>query len=98
MSSIVVALLMVMGAGFTLIAAIGLVRFPDLPTRMHAAAKAGTLGCGLLLLGIGGAFGDLGAWMRVLGACLFLLLTAPVAAQVLVRAALGPTDWKDKSC
>ena len=48
--AILVAALTVSGAAFSLIAAIGLNRLPDVYTRMHAASKAGTVGSGLLLL------------------------------------------------
>ncbi len=46
----ITALLLLVGALFALAAAIGLVRLPDLYTRMHSASKAGTVGSGLLLL------------------------------------------------
>ncbi len=51
--AILVAALTISGAIFSLIAAIGLNRLPDVYTRMHAASKAGTVGSGLLLLAVG---------------------------------------------
>src|SRR5690606_16047940 len=48
-----VAFLLVAGSVFSLLAAVGLLRFPDLYTRMHAASKAGTIGSGLLLFAAG---------------------------------------------
>ncbi|MFB6249755.1 MAG: cation:proton antiporter, partial [Salinibacter sp.] len=44
MTTALPGLLMLVGTGFMLIAAIGLLRLPDLYTRMHAVTKAGTLG------------------------------------------------------
>jgi multicomponent Na+:H+ antiporter subunit G len=41
------------GAAFSLLAAIGVLRLPDLLTRLHAASKAGVVGGGLVLLAVG---------------------------------------------
>ena len=79
--------LILLGAFFALVAAIGLLRMPDLLMRMHAATKAGALGAGLLLLAVAVSFGDSGVTVRVLAAIVFLFLTAPVAAHVIGRAA-----------
>ncbi|WP_368733921.1 cation:proton antiporter, partial [Klebsiella pneumoniae] len=46
------ALLLVLGTLFTLFASLGILRMPDLYTRMHAATKAGTAGLSLLLLAV----------------------------------------------
>ena len=79
--------LVLLGAFFALVAAIGILRMPDLLMRMHAATKAGTLGAGLLLLAVAVSFGDSGVMVRALAAIVFLFLTAPVAAHVIGRAA-----------
>ena len=50
MIELVVSLLVLLGAAFTLIGAIGLVRFPDFFTRLHGPTKATTLGVGSLVL------------------------------------------------
>lgn len=86
MSTILAGLLMVGGTAFMLVAAIGLLRLPDLYTRMHAVTKAGTLGVGLLLLSAAVAFGDVSVATRSLVALLFVLLTAPVSAHMIGRA------------
>jgi len=106
MIEIIESILLLGGAGFCLIAAIGVVRFPDLYVRMHAATKAGTLGAGLALLAIVVGSGDLGTIIRAIAAMLFLLLTAPIGAHLLARAAYasgvrmwdrsGPDDLKDR--
>ncbi|MBB4237492.1 monovalent cation/H(+) antiporter subunit G [Rhizobium esperanzae] len=83
----VTALLLIAGALFALSAAIGLVRLPDLYTRMHAASKVGTVGSGLLLLAAGLYSEDLAILARAVAGFVFLLLTAPVSAHLLARAA-----------
>ena len=92
---IITGLIIIVGAVFTLVAALGILRFPDLYSRTHAASKAGTLGSGLLLLALAVYAGDLGVATRALAAFVFLLLTAPIAAHLLARAAyfVGHKPW-----
>ncbi len=87
MSEALAALLLVLGAGIALIAAIGVARLPDAFLRMHAATKAGVVGAGLLLLGAGFAFGTGEAWLRVGLIVLFLVVTVPISSHALGRAA-----------
>jgi multicomponent Na+:H+ antiporter subunit G len=84
---VAVGVLLLLGAAFVLISAIGVLRFPDVFMRMHAATKAGTLGGALILLAAVVAFGSLGVTVKVALVFLFILLTAPVAAHLLGRAA-----------
>ncbi|WP_419913265.1 monovalent cation/H(+) antiporter subunit G [Hoeflea sp.] len=84
--AIVVALMMVVGSGFTLVAALGLIRFPDVYTRMHAASKAGTLGSGVVLIALGIQAGDTGTLTRALAGVCFFVLTAPISAHLLAKA------------
>jgi multicomponent Na+:H+ antiporter subunit G len=86
--AIVTAILALGGAGFALVAAIGLNRFPDVYSRMHAASKAGTVGSGLLLLAVGVHSGELSVLARALAGFFFFVLTAPVSAHLLAVAAL----------
>lgn len=84
---ILTGIALLVGAGFALIGAIGVVRFPDVFTRMHAGSKAGTLGSGFCLLAVaihGGAF-DITT--RAVAGILFFMLTAPISAHLLARAA-----------
>ncbi len=81
------AVLILVGAAFALIASLGLLRFPDLYTRMHAASKAGTLGSCLMLLALALSAADLSVALRALGGVVFFLLTAPVSAHLLAKAA-----------
>ena len=75
------------GAFFVLVAAIGVLRLNDLYMRMHAASKAGTLGAGLLLIALALFSGETNVVLRALAAVVFFLLTAPVSAHLLARAA-----------
>ncbi|HZF75253.1 MAG TPA: monovalent cation/H(+) antiporter subunit G, partial [Acetobacteraceae bacterium] len=84
---ILAAALLVGGAAVVALAALGVARLPDPFSRMHAAAKAGVAGAGLLLLGVGLAFGTAGAILTAVAAVAFLVLTAPLASHALGRAA-----------
>ena len=55
--------------------------------RMHAASKAGTFGAGLPLVAVALALWEMSAALRALATVAFLLLTAPIAAHLLARAA-----------
>ena len=79
-------LLLLAGAGFTLVAGIGVLRMEDVYVRMHASTKAGTLG--LLLVVAALALNTDRAAMVEKGVALFLLViaTAPVAAHLVGRA------------
>jgi multicomponent Na+:H+ antiporter subunit G len=90
------AVLLIVGAAFLLLAAIGIVRMPDLFMRMQAASKASTLGVGFLVLAAGVYFGDLAIMIRVLLVIAFLFLTAPVAAHIIARSAyfVGVPLWE----
>ena len=62
-------------------------RLPDLYTRMHAASKAGTLGAGVLLVALAVHDGTGATTSRALAGVVFFLLTAPISAHLLARAA-----------
>ena len=79
--------LLLIGSVFSLLAAVGILRLPDLYTRMHAASKAGTMGSGLMLIAIAVNAFDAPVILRALVGVVFLLLTAPVSAHLLARAA-----------
>ena len=75
------------GAALCLTAGLGLVRFPDVLTRMHAGTKPQVLG--ILLIMVGGAIrleGWSATWMLLLVA-VFQMLTAPVSAHMISRVA-----------
>lgn len=79
------ALLILLGALFSLLGALGVWRLPDAYTRMHAASKAGALGAILVLLGVVFATGGL-AWVELMVAITILAVTAPLAAHAISRA------------
>jgi monovalent cation/proton antiporter MnhG/PhaG subunit len=90
------SLFLVGGAALCLVAAAGVLRLPDFFMRMHAATKAGVVGCGLVLIGVGFADASAGTWAKVVIALVFLLLTTPVAGHLLGRAAYvgGAPFWE----
>jgi len=78
--------LMTLGTLFLLVAAIGLIRLADPFQRMHSATKAGTLGTALVILGAM-LLGEVARPQTGLLTILFLLVTLPLGAQLLSRAA-----------
>ncbi|TQJ34264.1 monovalent cation/H(+) antiporter subunit G [Arthrobacter sp. SLBN-122] len=80
------AVFMVAGALLSLGAAIGLLRFPDLLSRMHAATKPQVLGLFLLLAAIGLQMRTWWVWPVLAVAWIFQLLTVPVSAHMVGRA------------
>lgn len=80
------AVFMVVGALMSLAAAVGLLRFPDLMTRMHAATKPQVLGLFLLLFALGLQMRTWWVWPVLVVAWIFQLLTVPVSAHMVGRA------------
>ncbi len=80
--------LMILGALFSILAAVGILRLPDLYTRMHAVSKAGTMGAGLMFVAIAVVSFEGAVILRAFAGFLFLFLTMPVSAHLLARAAL----------
>ncbi len=83
----ITAILLVAGGIFAFIASVGMLRLPDTIIRMHAATKAGALGSGLIFLALACYYLELSITLRALATVFFLLLTAPVAAHLIGRAA-----------
>lgn len=87
--NIIVSFLLIIGAFVTLSASIGIIRFPDIFTRLHAATKASTLGVSSIILA---AFlyllvkEDIVSGKLLIG-ILFVLITAPVSSHMIGRAA-----------
>jgi multicomponent Na+:H+ antiporter subunit G len=75
------------GVLFMLLSSFGLLRLPDVYTRGHSAGKAGTLGVIGVLLGVGLYHADPLTTAKMLALIIFFLLTSPVAAQIVERAA-----------
>jgi multicomponent Na+:H+ antiporter subunit G len=95
-TELLASVLLLAGATFMLLASVGVLRMPDLYTRMQATTKATTLGVGCLALAVAVGGGGAGAWVRAAAMIVFLYLTAPVAAHVIARAAyfVGTGRWK----
>ena len=96
MNDLVVAVLLLIGASFLLLAGVGMLRMPDVFSRMQAATKASTLGVACILVAVAVHFNDLGITMRALATSVFFLLTAPVSAHLMGRASyfLGVPLWE----
>lgn len=82
----ITAVLFTTGAAFCLLGALGLLRFPDTVSRLHAAAKAQTLGLLLILVGAAAQAPARHAPVLLLVA-LSQLLTAPITSQIIGRTA-----------
>lgn len=81
------AVLLAAGAVFVVSGGVGIVRFPDFYTRIHAAGITDSAGAGLILLGL---LPHVTGWevaVRLLIIMLFLVLTAPTATHILAHAA-----------
>lgn len=97
MTEVFIVILSSLGALFIFLAAIGVVRMPDLYLRISVTTKAATLGIGLILMAAAVYFNDLSITTRVLAIILFILLTAPVGAHMIGRASYftGVKLWKN---
>lgn len=87
MISVLASASVLLGAGFMLVAALGVVRLPDLYTRMQAATKASTVGVVAMMAAVALAHTDASVTIRVVLVAGFFLLTSPVAAHAIARSA-----------
>lgn len=76
-----------LGAAFLIIGGIGILRFPDLYARMHAAGVIDTLGCALLLIGLTLQAGLTLVTLKLLLILVFVQFTSPTATYALANAA-----------
>ena len=76
------------GLFFLIVAAIGMVRLPDVYTRAHAVSMTDSLGALFLLLGLAVHHGASTSMLRILVVLALLFLLNPVIAHATVRAAL----------
>ena len=88
--------LFIVGATLGLLAGVGVLRMPDVFTRMQASTKASTLGLGCLLAGVAIRNPELSFVVRAGVIAAFMLLTTAVSAHVIARAAArsGAAIWK----
>jgi multicomponent Na+:H+ antiporter subunit G len=98
MTDILIVVFSSLGALFILIAAVGLLKMPDFYLRVSVTTKAVTLGVGLILSAAAVSFSSFNVTTRVIAIIIFIILTAPVAAHMIGRAAyfIGIKMW-DKS-
>ena len=96
MMETVSGILFLAGAILGLLAAVGVLRMPDVFTRMQASTKAATLGLGCLLAGLAIQLPEVSVVIRAGSIGAFVMLTTPVAAHVIARAAFltGVPLWK----
>jgi len=81
-------LLLAAGGGFLVVGAIGMLRMPDLFTRMHAASVIDTLGTGLVVAGLMLQAGASLVTLKLLFLLLLIFFTGPVVSHALAQAAL----------
>ncbi|MEM8630076.1 MAG: monovalent cation/H(+) antiporter subunit G [Pseudomonadota bacterium] len=98
MADYIAGVLVILGALFALIASLGVLRLPDVLIRMHASTKVGTLACGLIMAGVILHFWQLTVTIKAAAVIVFILLTAPIGAHMIGRAALrtGVPLWSPK--
>lgn len=89
---VAVAVLLLAGVGLNVAAAVGLRRFPDVLTRMHAASKPSMLGVVCALVAAAVALGTLDAMMKLALVAGLQLVTTPTGSHMVGRAV-----WKDRS-
>lgn len=87
MQNTIVVVLLLIGSLFMCIGGLGILRMPDLFMRMSSATKASTLGVGFLMGAVAARFTQLEIVSRAFAIVVFVLLTAPVAAHMIGRAA-----------
>ena len=84
---VVVSVSIVLGSGCVLLAAVGVVRMPDVYTRLHASSKAATLGAIFVLVAAAAFFGGWSVGTKCVIAIVFLAITAPIGSHAIARAA-----------
>jgi multicomponent Na+:H+ antiporter subunit G len=96
MREVITSALLLIGGTFMLLAAVGVVRMPDIYSRLSAAAKGNTLGLGFLLAAAAVHFGELGVTSHAILIIAFVMLTTPVSAHLIGRAAyfIGVPLWE----
>ncbi len=97
LSDLLILLLATVGVIFMLISALGILRLPDVFTRMHAAGKAATLGVSCLLLAAGIFFDNAAQFWEMVALIALFFVTAPIATTTMARAAYRtgkPEDFR----
>jgi len=85
-ADVVAAVCFLLGAFLALVAAIGILRFPEILARMHSGTKPQVIGLIFMLVGLGTQLRDLAATGLLVLIVLFQLVTSPVATHMMARA------------
>lgn len=95
MIDIIISILMLASALLALLASVGILRLPDLLTRMHASTKAGALSIMIMMTAVALHFMSLTVLAKAIAIILFIFMTAPVAAHAIGRAGyfVGVPVW-----
>ncbi|MCX8055719.1 MAG: monovalent cation/H(+) antiporter subunit G [Ignavibacteria bacterium] len=93
---IIAGILIVSGSIFIFLTAVGLVKMPDLYTRVSVTTKASTLGVGLVIVGTAVFFHDLAVYARSILIVIFVFMTSPVSSHMIGRAGYldGAALWE----
>lgn len=96
LSQIATIILLLAGAAFFLAGTVGLLRFPDVYTRLHALTKADNVGLGLVMAGLALQAGSWAATGKMALIWFLVLLASAIGAHLVARGALrrGITPWK----
>ncbi|MBL1407757.1 monovalent cation/H(+) antiporter subunit G [Sphingobacterium faecale] len=96
MIDILIAILSTIGAFAIFFASLGILRMPDFYLRLSVTVKAATMGVGLLLLCAAILFPDISVSTKAIAIIFFLIITSPIAAHMIGRAAYltGTPLWK----
>ena len=84
---ILILSLLILGTFFVFVAALGLIRMPDILMRLQAVSKASTLGAACCLAAVAFYFWQIEITVRAILVIFFLFLTSPIAAHVISRSA-----------
>lgn len=92
MRELIIAIFIVLGALLFLIAAIGLLRFKDLYSRLHAISKATSLGVFLLIIGVVLLFESWGIAIKSVLIVVFIYITSPLSAHSIAKSFRDVTE------
>lgn len=93
--SIIASAFLLIGGFFGLVAALGVFRFKDFYSRIHAATKASTFGLGFSALAVALVLQTPSAWLKAICSIIFLFVSLPIAAHLLCRSVRYTVDCKD---
>ncbi|MGV8911371.1 MAG: monovalent cation/H(+) antiporter subunit G [Rhodoglobus sp.] len=84
---LIAAILLLFGGILTLAAGVGLVRFPDAPSRLHASTKPQVLGLVLVVIALALSARSWSVLLMLIPVIVFQLITVPISAHIVARAA-----------